>query len=308
MNILYCFDENYNKQALISITSIINNNFCNINFYIIHDKPNTFIEYKVLLEKNEKITINLIQFVNKRGIILPRKKNDHVSIATYFRIFISDFIKPDIGNILYLDADVLCIKSIENDYKEIFKQLEKSDFTVGVFTNTRINKINADFFKKLNIDKSYFNAGVMFINLSKWSKKDFSNKLIAKLEEIKDEIIYWDQDVLNSYINGGYLEISRSLNCAVSNVSSVGVDEINSEIKLLHYSGSNKPWNINGGIDVRLNYYHEVYLSIFNEYHIKTNYKRKDLYNLISNILNLNITKLQYPFKYIIQAMRAILN
>ena len=71
MNILYCFDENYNKQALVSITSLISNNNCNINFYIIHDKPNTFIEYKELLEKNEKITIHLIQFVNTRGTILP---------------------------------------------------------------------------------------------------------------------------------------------------------------------------------------------------------------------------------------------
>jgi lipopolysaccharide biosynthesis glycosyltransferase len=308
LNILYCFDENYNKQALVSMTSIINNNDCNINFYIIHDKQKTFIEYKELLEKNKKITIQLIQFVNSRGTILPRKKNDHVSDATYFRIFISDFIKRDISNILYLDADVLCIKSIKNDYKEIFKQLEKSDYTVAVNTNARINKKNADFFKKLNIDKSYFNAGVMFINLSKWRKKDFSNKLIAKLEEIKDEIIYWDQDVLNSHINGSYLEIDKSLNCPVSNVSSVGVDEINSEMKLLHYSGSSKPWNISGGIDIKSNYYHEVYLNIFHEYHIKTSYKRIDMYNLISNILNLNIRKLKYPFKYATQAMKTILN
>ena len=307
MNILYCFDENYNKQALVSITSLISNNNCNINFYIIHDKPNTFIEYKELLEKNEKITIHLIEFVNTRGTILPLKKNDHVSDATYFRIFISDFIKPNIGNILYLDADVLCIKSIKNDYEEIFKQLEKSDYTVAVHTNANINKKNADFFKKLNIDKSYFNAGVMFINLSKWRKNDFSNKLIEKLEEIKDKIIFWDQDVLNSYINGSYLEIDKSLNCPVGILSSVEINEIN-KMKLLHYSGSNKPWTINGGIDVKSNYYHKIYFEIFNEYHIDVGYKRMDLYKLISNILNLKITKLQYPFKYTIQAIKTIFN
>ena len=213
-----------------------------------------------------------------------------------------------LNKILYLDADVICIKNIESDYLKIFEKLEKSSHTVAVHTDATINKKNIDFFNKLKINKSYFNAGVMFIDLSKWRKEDFTDKLISKLQEIKDDIVYWDQDVLNSYINGSYLEIDKSLNCPVSIFSNVEINEINNEMKLLHYSGSNKPWTINGGIDVKSNFYHKFYFEIFNEYHINAGYKRMDLYKLISNILNLKITKLQYPFKYTVQAMKTIFN
>ena len=39
------------------------------------------------------------------------KKRCHVSDATYYRIFITDFIDSELNKILYLDADVICIKT-----------------------------------------------------------------------------------------------------------------------------------------------------------------------------------------------------
>ena len=42
MDIVYCFDSNYNIQALCSINSLINNSDTEINLHIIHDNPESF--------------------------------------------------------------------------------------------------------------------------------------------------------------------------------------------------------------------------------------------------------------------------
>ena len=39
LNILYCFDENYNKQAGSSISSLADNVDEKINIFIVHEDP-----------------------------------------------------------------------------------------------------------------------------------------------------------------------------------------------------------------------------------------------------------------------------
>ena len=54
MNLLYCFDENYNRQTFISICSFLEQSEDDLNIYIIHQNPESFKEYEVELRK-EKI-------------------------------------------------------------------------------------------------------------------------------------------------------------------------------------------------------------------------------------------------------------
>ena len=42
VNFLYCFDENYNIQALTSINSLLNNASRKINLHILHKDPESF--------------------------------------------------------------------------------------------------------------------------------------------------------------------------------------------------------------------------------------------------------------------------
>ena len=74
-----------------------------------------------LLVKNKKVKIHLIKYVNTRNIILPRKKMIMFLMLRIIEFFITDFIDSELNNILYLDADVICIKNIESDYKKYSK-------------------------------------------------------------------------------------------------------------------------------------------------------------------------------------------
>ena len=76
------------------------------------------------------------------------------------------------------------------------------------------------------------------IDFTKWIKNDLHNNLISKLNEISNNILQWDQDVLNSFFNGKYLELENKLNFKASSKST---KEYIDEIIFIHYIGSNKP-------------------------------------------------------------------
>ena len=107
----------------------------------------------------------------------PNIKNSHVSEATYYRMFISDYINDEFEQILYIDPDVVCLNSFNNIISRIQKDLIKYKFLVGVKTE-HVKQNNFEMFDRLSIDNKYFNAGVMSINLKMWKEHDFLSKLL----------------------------------------------------------------------------------------------------------------------------------
>ena len=55
-------------------------------------------------------------------------------------------------------------------------------------------------------------TGVMLINLDKWEKDKVGEKLINTMKENYENIVWWDQDILNKYIDGEYIELNCDLN------------------------------------------------------------------------------------------------
>ena len=74
--------------------------------------------------------------------------------------------------------------------------------------------------KKFNnlkmVGDNYFNAGVMIIDFKKWKKNNIQSGLLKKMREIYKEVEFWDQDVMNSYFDGKYLEINNNLNFRIN--------------------------------------------------------------------------------------------
>ena len=61
LNFVYCFDENYNSQALTSINSLLQQTSKPVNIYIIHENPKTFNLDKIDLRKANELKIFDIQ-------------------------------------------------------------------------------------------------------------------------------------------------------------------------------------------------------------------------------------------------------
>ena len=70
-NILYCLDENYNKQAFTSIVSLLDNVSEKINIFIIHKNPDTFKNLPSEIQYHNKLNLlNIIKF-NSEGKFFP---------------------------------------------------------------------------------------------------------------------------------------------------------------------------------------------------------------------------------------------
>jgi lipopolysaccharide biosynthesis glycosyltransferase len=243
---VYCIDKKYNKQAFLSISSLIeHSNGVKLKINLIHKSPNSFNKYKRIINKTyPEIDLNIVKFkFNIKGY--PKLKNAHVSEATYYRIFIGDHIKTSSNFIIYIDADAYIVNSPFIQIKESIDNMSKKNILLGAKTTDYFSmQQSLDIFERLDINDKYFNAGVLVINLKKWNEESISSKLQQQVKKIENEIVYWDQDVLNSFINGDYYEISNELNHIVNLNLKESFDA--NRVKIIHYVGGLKPWDKKG--------------------------------------------------------------
>ena len=206
INFLYCFDSNYNIQAFTSIISLLKNTSKKINIYVIHSENNfnSQVPNEILQHKNLS-SLTSYKF-NDYKHDFPNIKNVHISVATYFRLFIKNYLPKNEKVFVFLDPDVICIQDPINEIQDTIKKLNNSEFTIAARTE-HISGV-----ERINVNDKYFNAGVMVIDFEKWQKKDFHEQLINKLKDLKNNIVQWDQDVLNSMLNGNYLELKEVMN------------------------------------------------------------------------------------------------
>ena len=74
----------------------------------------------------------------------------------------------------------------------------------------------------------------MVIDFNKWIRDDLDNKLLSTLKQINKNILHWDQDVLNSFFNGKYLELEEKFNFKAS--SEITKSDKN-ELVFIHFIG-----------------------------------------------------------------------
>lgn len=309
LNLLYCFDKNYNIQTIVSIDSICRNiKDFEINIYIIHDEPETFDIHKRYLNKYKNLnTIEVFKF-NQNTLNFPNLVNKHVSAATYFRLFITEFIPSDIKYLIYLDSDVFCFNNPLKKINNIFDQMEKNKKTIAASTEIIKKNKDHDLFLNLQlVQNSYFNAGVMFIDYQKWQRETSINEFIALLEKYKDKIIFWDQDILNKKFDGNYLELDEKLN--YRKITNNNIEDTLQENYFIHFVGNNKPWTIEAGCDNLSKVYFENYEKIYGKkYHFKNkDSKSKSLSALFKNIVSFNFLNAKYPIRYITESLKTIL-
>ena len=320
-NYLYCLDENYNIQAANSIFSLTSNNTESVNIYILHKNPESFKKYLDLISKKvQNINFNIYEF-NKENLEFPNIEDTHVSEATYYRYFLDEFLPIELTEIMYIDADIVCMNNISNLYFQEINNLKESEFVISAKTEFTSNEEKYgyhDEFSRLELEgEKYFNAGVMFIDLEKWRKLNIQEKLLDKQNKIKNKIKLWDQDVLNSFFDGKYNEINSYLNYTVNiwlfirenfNHSKEISHEDKLKILLLHYAGKSKPWTIKGALHPTSSIYQDIYRKLFNKkYHIVSNWKIIGLVDFLSLITSKHFFKVRYKFSYVYYVLKYLI-
>lgn len=165
---------------------------------------------------------------------LPIRPGDHVSPATFYRLFIAEILPPDIDQAVYLDADMLALRSIAALFNEPVQ-----DLVAAVDHCTPVNEM------RLWGERggTYFQAGVLVIPSQKWREQNILQRFLDVIANEHFRIQWWDQDVLNIALRDSWQRLPIWCNVCEAVHRALPLHLIEAQAALIHYSGSSKPWN-----------------------------------------------------------------
>jgi lipopolysaccharide biosynthesis glycosyltransferase len=221
-------DKGYEQHTSVMLASLFANT------------RNTRFRIFLLCSEYSSAQLRLIKFAKRKGHFLELirlnedsmqsfKVTEHISLATYYRLFIPNVIPKNIKKLLYLDSDMVILGDLNPLWKmNIDNYLGAAREMPGKF----------DRFASLELmsDHAYFNAGVILLNLEKIRQMPFTEIAIEYMNRKYSEIQWWDQDVLN-YVMQGKIKLLDDFWHTLS-TEPLG----NMKINILHYAGSIKPW------------------------------------------------------------------
>lgn len=248
MNILIATNSYYLMPTKVMISSLIKNNKNIINFYLLQSdlKQNELLSLKDFITKFKGV--KLITLDVNTELFSELTLYDHLSKESFYRLLAHEILPGDIERVLYLDGDIIINNSIEELYNMSFiENGEEKSFIVC--EGKGISKRNYEIYDNLAIphDTKYFNSGVMLMNLKKLRDTISINEFFSFITNHKDRLLYHDQDVLN----GLFYDDVKYVNWEIYNKTILHIhskkeeNETLKDAKIIHYAGSDKPWNYN---------------------------------------------------------------
>lgn len=276
IEIITACDDNYIQHLSVMLCSLLENTVQkhNINISVIDGGINSANQAKLsnFIQDNYKIGIKYLK-------INPQVYGDfqisyHFTHTIYYRISIPSLLPPNISKALYLDCDLI----VKDDIEKLWS------YELDEYSLAAVESINIDI-KHLhgimpNIT-SYFNSGVLLINLSKWRENDITKKVIQFIQNHQKQIIWWDQDSLNAILYDKWFSLPLKwnqqtnffeINIQNSNRKNELVEAINNP-SIIHYTGFHKPWEYIDNHPFKNEYYTYLSLTPWKDYKPTKNIK-----------------------------------
>lgn len=200
--IVFSSDTNYLPYLSVSIQSIIDNaNSKNLyKIYILTTGIEDIARDTLLTMMQDNVSIEFID-INKYIDNLDKTNlhiDGHITIATYFRLFISD-IFTQYDKILYADCDVIFMRDItdlfDTDLSDAYLAAVPD---IGLIYNSE-RYPDQDYYRDilgLESIERYFNAGILVYNLDAIRKSTIRQDLLLTLNTFKKPLFH-DQCILN---------------------------------------------------------------------------------------------------------------
>jgi len=258
IHIAYCLDDGYAEQTCVSMTSMLANTKSKVHFHVISNQ--LVDENKTKLSSlQERFThgewsFHSVEF-DTSSFVLDTVL--HFTIETYYRFFLPKIL-PELERIIYIDGDTV----VDGDILELWNENLEGKIA-GVVQDRRFGEEEILKIFEFN-DSHYFNAGILFLDLKKFSKLytlDTLPKIISDLfAKFKNNKVLWyaDQDVLNYLLSGEesvkFLSIKYNLEDYFGAYTDLMygqgcrnlVEWVNANKKpvIIHYCGPKKPWHL----------------------------------------------------------------
>ena len=208
MEILSCCDSNFVIPMGVMLHSIcVNNNNANLNFHVIIDESVTNGQQEELRKtvgNKGNLSFYLIDIEHIKQYLVIKVENFPRSV--YYRLLMADVLPSTIHKILYLDADIIVRKCLD--------ELWNRDVSKVAVAGVRNQSDGARFWERLEYPKEYgyFNSGVLLFNLDFMRKHQLTKKMIDFIIENPKKLLMPDQDVLNYVLKDCKLDLDLKYN------------------------------------------------------------------------------------------------
>ena len=260
--VVFAADNNYVPIISTALRSILENasQDKNYDFIVLQQNITESNQQKLINEfcaGNSSVRfLNVKEYFDNRKLVTPA----HFTIEIYYRLVMQDVL-VDYDKVIYLDSDLV----VNEDISKLF-DIEIGDNLLGAVKDVdsagcykEFDPKRKEYFErvmKLENPYTYFNSGVLIMNLKEF-RKTFTTEDILKMAESED-YIFPDQDVLNIICEKKVYYLDESWNTMMNhsdgNISRLKVArmaphamysaylEARKHPKIIHYAGYQKPW------------------------------------------------------------------
>lgn len=195
IDIVACTDNRYVMPTGVMMHSVcVNNQDVDIAFHVLIDETVSQKDMDDLRYTIEKFSYKRVTFYNIESRLtqgFPLKLG-YLTLAAYYRLFLTDIISPSINKVLYLDSDIIVRHSLVPLW-----ETDISDYAIGATIDSGAGDIR--FYNQLEYpsELGYFNSGMLLINLDYWRSNNVKDLFFQYIPE-HSKVIASDQDVLNA--------------------------------------------------------------------------------------------------------------
>lgn len=270
IHIAVCFDDNFWAPAYAVMRSVCltSTRRSDIVFHICHDGLSA--DHRAALdaiatEFGAQLRDYALQdhdTFNSVARSLPVAKRLHSVI--YARMLLDLLLPPDVERFIYLDCDTMVIAPIEDLWA-----IELGDNAIGAVADgwALFQMGGRDMVEKKGLfdtAQPYFNSGVLLIDRARYASADIPGRIAQMGAAGILSRLYYDQDMLNLIFAGNWQPLNWRFNVIDPRPPHQAMG-----VRILHYTGKRRPWNLWSGTAFARAYRHvmtnEVYYRFMSE-------------------------------------------
>lgn len=199
MDIVCSTDSKYIMPTGVMLTSLFESNKGEVvTVHLLHDKASAS-----LLEPIRSIAASYHQVIHFYQVNDETFRDfpigldyqlDHVgsSLATYYRLYLTEILPDSLDRVIYLDGDVLVVDKLVDLW-----HTDITGYALAAVPDGCNNGV--EHYNRLRYPQSlgYFNAGVLYINLGYWREHHAVSLFLDYVKQYPERLKCHDQDVLN---------------------------------------------------------------------------------------------------------------
>lgn len=248
MHLLYITNDAYVPHVATTLASVFENNR-DMSFDVhvmatdISDENNNKLQHFV---KSYHHHLD-VKVINPNDLEIDLSVCGKWGIFPSLKLYAAD-LYPNIDNMLYMDADMICIGSI--------KSIEQIDMTNWYVAESTDEAASLKHKERLSMPSNAFYgcAGLVYFNLAAWRRDNVRQKCFAYFNDPQNkDIIKWgEQDVINKVCMGHIYELPIEFNMfshyylhhgrAIPSKYKDNFEEHKKNAVIIHYIDACKPW------------------------------------------------------------------